>query len=63
MSRLAGTYGYYFAIDSIAPDCTKPPEEGAWALEINARPEWLHHTFSQGKKHDMGRIVVEALFG
>jgi cyanophycin synthetase len=53
----------YFAIDIIAEDLTKSPDQKAWALEINARPEWMHHTFSRVKTHDMGRIVLESLFG
>ncbi|MCB0651210.1 MAG: hypothetical protein KDC85_08045 [Saprospiraceae bacterium] len=53
----------YFAIDIIAPDLSAPPEQGAYALEINARPEWLHHTFSRGRTHDLPGMVLDAIFG
>lgn len=52
----------YFGIDIIALDYRQPPSNGAWLLEINARPEWLHHTFSQGKQHDIAKIVLTELF-
>lgn len=53
----------YFAIDIIAPDLSAPPEQGAYALEINARPEWLHHTFSRGRTHDLPGMVLDSIFG
>lgn len=52
----------YFGIDIIALDYRQAPENGAWVLEINARPEWLHHTFSDNKKHNMAAIVLDNLF-
>lgn len=52
----------YFALDIIAPDPQKPPEKNAFALEINARPEWLHHTFSRGKQHDIPAIILQNIF-
>lgn len=52
----------YFAIDIIAEDCRRSPESGAFALEINARPEWMHHTFSQHKQHDIPQILLKSIF-
>lgn len=52
----------YFAIDIIAKDLGAPPESGAYALEINARPEWLHHTFSEVRTHDLPTIVLNSIF-
>lgn len=52
----------YFAIDLITEDCRKPPDLNAFALEINARPEWLHHTFSQNKQHDIALILLKSIF-
>jgi len=53
----------YFAIDIIAPDLSAAPEQDAYALEINARPEWMHHTFSRGRTHDMAGMVLGSVFG
>lgn len=52
----------YFAIDIIAPDLSAAPTEQAYALEINARPEWMHHTFSRGRTHDMAGLVLDSVF-
>lgn len=52
----------YFAIDIIAPDLTAAPTHHAYALEINARPEWMHHTFSRGRTHDMAGLVLGSVF-
>lgn len=52
----------FFAIDIIAGDHQHYTPGSAWVLEINAQPEWLHHTFSERKKHDMATILLEYLF-
>jgi glutathione synthase/RimK-type ligase-like ATP-grasp enzyme len=44
----------YFALDLIG---------SAVALEINAKAEWMHHTFSEVKSHDLAKVVVDVLFG
>ena len=55
----------FFALDAI---CSLPAERpradgsGAVCLEINARPGWLHHTFSEGRQHDIARMILENLF-
>jgi cyanophycin synthetase len=35
----------------------------AKVLELNARPEWLHHTFSERRTHDVAALILESLFG
>lgn len=52
----------YFAIDIMAVDHRRAPSDDAWALEINARPEWLHHTFSSGRQHDIPGLLLRCLF-
>ncbi|KAA3613880.1 MAG: hypothetical protein DWQ05_16525 [Calditrichaeota bacterium] len=51
-----------FALDVIAEDCTIYKPGTAWALEVNPQPEWLHHTFSEGKTHDIAGMILEELF-
>lgn len=53
----------YFGVDIITPDFTKDPYENAWVLEINARADWLHHTFSERKTHDMAGMILKTIFG
>lgn len=50
-----------YSVDVLTPDPALPPDQGH-VIEVNARPEWLHHTFSQGRQHDIpGLILVELL--
>ncbi|MCB9761873.1 MAG: hypothetical protein H6739_18735 [Alphaproteobacteria bacterium] len=64
MARIAeGTGLSIFALDVMTPDHRAPPAAGAWALEINARPQWLHHTFSEGRQHDIAGMTLRALLG
>ena len=53
----------YFALDILTTDYTKNPLEYSYVLEINGRGDWLHHTFSEVKKHDIAGIILESLFG
>lgn len=39
------------------------PEQHAHILEFNAQPAWMHHTFSEGRQHDMPTIILKNLFG
>ena len=52
----------YFALDLIGRKPSANPVEAVKALEINAQAEWLHHTFSEGRTHDLASEVVDALF-
>lgn len=57
----------FLAIDAVTPDPAADPlapATGAFVLEANARPEWLHHTFSERRTHDLPRqILLAALSG
>lgn len=52
-----------FAVDAVTPDPERSPFEIGAVIEVNARSEWLHHTFSEGRQHDVPRALLEALFG
>lgn len=62
--RLAAATGSsIFAIDVMTVDPKlKPGPSTAWALEINVRPHWLHHTFCEGKQHDIAGMMLEEVF-
>ena len=52
----------YFAVDFIAEDFNADPTNGgSYLLEINARPEWVHHTFSEKRQHNVATMVLDAL--
>lgn len=53
----------YFAIDFITKSFTENPDKQAVVLEVNAQPEWLHHTFSENRQHDIASLVLDNLFG
>ena len=52
----------YFALDFITKSFTDDPATQAILLEINAKPEWLHHTFSEKQQHDIAAIVLDNIF-
>ncbi|MGB0525382.1 MAG: ATP-grasp domain-containing protein [Flammeovirgaceae bacterium] len=52
-----------FGLDLISKDYTKAPTEtDTVVLEINAYPDWLHHTFSEVRQHDIPTMLLKALF-
>jgi len=51
-----------FALDAITTDPSEDPLEHTSVLELNARPVWLHHTFSLNKQHDIATMIVKSLF-
>ena len=53
----------YFALDVMCNDHKSLMEGSAKALEINIRAEWMHHTFSERRTHDLAKKIVSALFG
>lgn len=53
----------YFALDIMCTDHKTLTAESAKALEINIRAEWMHHTFSEVRTHDLATVVVDVLFG
>lgn len=52
-----------FALDVLTEDPGADPQQHARVIEINAKPDWLHHTFSERRTHDMPRLILEQLFG
>lgn len=51
-----------FALDIITTDPSAAPSvSGGMALEVNARPQWLHHTFSHGRSHDIPTLMLKHL--
>lgn len=52
----------YFGFDMLTTDYTVPPGQATKALEINAFADWLHHTFSERRTHDIARLILEELF-
>lgn len=52
----------YFGLDLITTDHTALPATHTKVLEINARADWLHHTFSEVRTHDMARLILKNLF-
>lgn len=50
-----------FAVDAMTPDITCSWRDLGAVLEVNARPEWMHHTFSTGRQHDLPRMLLEDL--
>ncbi len=51
-----------FSLDVIAVDPAAPATDEAWVIEVNAEPDWLHHTFSEGRRHDMAAHYLRFLF-
>lgn len=53
----------YFGLDLITKNYEADPQKNTKILEINARADWLHHTFSEHRTHDMASMILEELFG
>jgi cyanophycin synthetase len=52
-----------FAVDGITPDEKEDPRFNASRiLEFNVQPAWLHHTFSEGRQHDIPTMILKDLF-
>lgn len=52
----------YFALDLITEDHINFKIRNTFALEINSRAEWMHHTFSERKTHDLAGIILDVVF-
>ena len=61
VSQLSNYYqSSYFAIDIITDDVSNDPNKHANIIEINSKPIWVHHTFSELRQHNMAEnILVE----
>lgn len=51
----------YFALDVMCLNHQDAQAGHAVALELNCRAEWLHHTFSERRVHDLASVVIDAL--
>ena len=51
----------HFALDLMSSDHKKYVEGNTFALEINARAEWMHHTFSERRTHNLASVVLDEL--
>lgn len=50
-----------FSLDAISADPSRDPAGAARVLELNARAQWLHHTFCEGRRHDIPALVLRDL--
>lgn len=50
------------ALDVRTPDPSHDPRTAAHVIEINAKPDWLHHTFSERRQHDIPGMLLERMF-
>jgi cyanophycin synthetase len=52
----------YFGLDIMTKDHRADPAKMSWILEVNARADWLHHTFSEKRTHDIPVMILDELF-
>lgn len=52
----------YFALDLLTQDHQIHPRQASKILEINAFADWLHHTFSERRTHDIAGMILQELF-
>ncbi|RMG60717.1 MAG: hypothetical protein D6722_20560, partial [Bacteroidetes bacterium] len=63
MDRLARALDLrLFSLDVMTPAPEADPDQAARVLEINAQPAWLHHTFSEGRQHDIPALILRDFF-
>lgn len=51
-----------FSLDVMAASPEADPKDHAHVLEFNAQPAWLHHTFSEGRQHNIPELILKDLF-
>lgn len=51
-----------FAFDCISNDPSADPLENSATLELNAKAQWMHHTFSDVRQHDIPTLILKDLF-
>lgn len=63
VKNVAEVFGFNtFALDGICPDASLPPSDNLSTLEVNAKAQWLHHTFSKVQTHDIPTMILRNLF-
>jgi glutathione synthase/RimK-type ligase-like ATP-grasp enzyme len=61
--EIADTIGIRtFAFDLISSNPSSDPQSHSKALEINRKAQWLHHTFSEVRQHDIPSLILRELF-
>ncbi len=50
-----------FSLDVISEDPGADPRRASRVLELNGKAQWLHHTFSEGRTHDIPALVLRDL--
>ncbi len=51
-----------FSLDMITTNHSSSEPGTTWGIEVNALPEWLHHTFSERRQHDIAAMILNELF-
>lgn len=51
-----------YSVDMMCTDLSGPADAHGWVLEINAGPDWLHHTFSEVRRHDIPEQLLKFMF-
>lgn len=63
VNKVSEVFGFRtYALDGICPDSSLPPSENLYTLEVNAKAQWLHHTFSEVRTHDIPKMILLDLF-
>lgn len=52
----------YMGLDFMTTSHIENPHTHTKILEINARADWVHHTFSEVRTHDIAGIILDELF-
>ncbi|MEM1000310.1 MAG: hypothetical protein AAGN35_24870 [Bacteroidota bacterium] len=50
-----------FAFDALSTDPSGDPREHTQVIELNAKAQWMHHTFSEGRQHDIPALVLREI--
>lgn len=51
-----------YALDLMCNNPELDPQNHANGIELNPRAQWLHHTFSEVKQHDIPTMILQDLF-
>jgi len=49
----------YFGLDMMTINHIDNPHEHSKIIELNARADWLHHTFSLNRTHDIAKLLLQ----
>ena len=51
-----------FSLDVMTTSPSADPEQYARVLEFNVKSAWLHHTFSDVRRHDIAKLILQDYF-